>query len=179
MLEDYRLIWKLKNADTEALRQIYAKYKDRMYTISFALLNDLAAAEDVLRDVFVTFAGDATRFHFYGSVKEYLAGCVIKKSGDMLVSDMYKVVEVKRTKGKSSEGSDGASIVPGHDETETMMDALFKIPLPQREVITLHIHGGLTFREIARVQQVSVNTSQARYRYGLEKLRSVLDGQVE
>ena len=31
---------------------------------------------------------------------------------------------------------------------------------------------------IANMQKISVNTVQGRYRYGLEKLKSILDGQV-
>jgi RNA polymerase sigma-70 factor (ECF subfamily) len=179
MLEDYRLIWKLRNADTEALRQVYLKYKDSIYTMGFVLLNDYAAAEHLLGDVFVSFARDAARFRLYESVKNYLARCVIKKSGDMLVSDMYKVVEVERTSSKSSVDTDMEPDAAEHADAMLMIEALNKVPLPQREAVTLHLHGGLKFKEIAQVLQVSLNTAQARYRYGLEKLRSVLDGQVE
>ena len=36
----------------------------------------------------------------------------------------------------------------------------------------------MKFREIANSREVSINTIQSRYRYGLETLRSLLDGQV-
>ena len=36
----------------------------------------------------------------------------------------------------------------------------------------------MKFREIADSQNVSINTIQSRYRYGLERLRSLLDGKV-
>jgi len=49
------------------------------------------------------------------------------------------------------------------------------LPYEQRETITLHLHGGLTFREIAEHQDVSINTAQSRYRYGLDRLRSILE----
>jgi RNA polymerase sigma-70 factor (ECF subfamily) len=65
------------------------------------------------------------------------------------------------------------------EESRRLAEATKQIPYEQREVIVLHIKGGMKFREIAKVQDVSVNTVQGRYRYGLEKLRSVLDGEVE
>jgi len=57
--------------------------------------------------------------------------------------------------------------------------ALGQLPYEQREVLILHVHGGMKFRAIARQQGVSINTAQGRYRYALDKLRSMLDGEVE
>jgi DNA-directed RNA polymerase specialized sigma24 family protein len=37
----------------------------------------------------------------------------------------------------------------------------------------------MTFKAIARSMDVSINTVQSRYRYGLDKLQSVLDGEVK
>jgi RNA polymerase sigma-70 factor (ECF subfamily) len=49
----------------------------------------------------------------------------------------------------------------------------------QRQVVALHVLGSLRFREIARQTGVSINTVQSRYRYGLAKLHSLLNGEVE
>ena len=57
-------------------------------------------------------------------------------------------------------------------------DALAELPYEQREVILLHLHSGLTFREIAASQKMSINTVQSRYRYGLQKLKSELNSEV-
>jgi DNA-directed RNA polymerase specialized sigma24 family protein len=42
----------------------------------------------------------------------------------------------------------------------------------------MHLRGEMKLSEIADLQGVSVNTAKSRYRYGLEKLRSILNGQV-
>jgi RNA polymerase sigma-70 factor (ECF subfamily) len=57
--------------------------------------------------------------------------------------------------------------------------ALAQLPDDQRTTITLHVRGGLRFREIARLQGVSINTVQSRYRYGLAKLRCLLNGEMK
>ena len=49
----------------------------------------------------------------------------------------------------------------------------------QRQVIALHVLGSLRFREIAQQTGVSINTVQSRYRYGLAKLQSLLNGEVD
>ena len=52
------------------------------------------------------------------------------------------------------------------------------LPYEQREVVILHLHQEMSFREIARAMDVSINTVQSRYRYGLNKLRVILNGEV-
>ena len=67
-----------------------------------------------------------------------------------------------------------------HDEElRRLAEALATLPYEQREVVVLHLKGDLTFREIARIQDTSINTVQSRYRYGIDKLRSLLNGEVE
>lgn len=40
------------------------------------------------------------------------------------------------------------------------------------------LQGRLPFREIAKLKEISINTAQSRYRYGLHKLRSTLNGEL-
>ncbi|MHC4302115.1 MAG: hypothetical protein ACYS7Y_33040 [Planctomycetota bacterium] len=47
----------------------------------------------------------------------------------------------------------------------------------QREAVVLHLKGGMRFGEIARMQGVSLSTTHGRYRYGMDKLRSLMNGE--
>ncbi|MHC4240122.1 MAG: RNA polymerase sigma factor, partial [Planctomycetota bacterium] len=67
MREDRRLISRLKRGDREALRRLYEKYKDRLLSIAVSLLKEPGTAEDVLHDVFVSFAAGIGRFQLQGS----------------------------------------------------------------------------------------------------------------
>jgi DNA-directed RNA polymerase specialized sigma24 family protein len=53
------------------------------------------------------------------------------------------------------------------------------LPDEQREIIVLHLQGRLPFREIAGLREMSINTAMSRYRYGLEKIRAALNGELE
>ena len=53
-----------------------------------------------------------------------------------------------------------------------------RLPYEQKEVVMLHLHGGMMFKHIAKSQHVSINTVQSRYRYALDKLRSLLNGEM-
>jgi RNA polymerase sigma-70 factor (ECF subfamily) len=65
------------------------------------------------------------------------------------------------------------------EELDNLNNAMAQLPYPQREVVILHVQGGMKFKAIAKSQNVSVNTVLSRYRYGLDKLRSLLNGEVE
>ncbi|MFA5424652.1 MAG: sigma-70 family RNA polymerase sigma factor, partial [Phycisphaerae bacterium] len=176
MLEDYRLIIRLHHGDSDALRQIYHKYKDAIYTTALTLLNDYAAADNALHDAFVTFAQRAPGLAIYKSAKVYLAGCIVAQSQTILKRKMYKIEEVPRTFCSISDNSADAS---AQQHASAVMDAMIKIPQPQREALVLYLYAGLNFSEIARVQRISTTAAKDRYNYGLEKLTGILDKLVE
>jgi len=60
-----------------------------------------------------------------------------------------------------------------------LSEALGRLPYEQREVLILRTYSGMTFRTIAKQQGVSINTALGRYRYAMDKLHSLLNGEVE
>jgi RNA polymerase sigma-70 factor (ECF subfamily) len=65
------------------------------------------------------------------------------------------------------------------EELAMLSNAMAQIPYEQREVLTLYMQGDMTFRQIAKIQNASINTVQGRYRYGLNKLRSILNSELD
>jgi RNA polymerase sigma factor (sigma-70 family) len=63
--------------------------------------------------------------------------------------------------------------------TGRLRAALKQVPLDQREVLLLRTQAGLSFEEIGRHQGISANTARGRYRYGIDRLRSLLNSEVE
>ncbi|MHC4326099.1 MAG: sigma factor-like helix-turn-helix DNA-binding protein, partial [Planctomycetota bacterium] len=64
------------------------------------------------------------------------------------------------------------------EELQQLSHAMAQLPYEQKEVVMLHLHGGMMFKQIAKSQQVSINTVQSRYRYALEKLRSLMNYEI-
>jgi len=174
MLDEKRLIQELKQGSKEALRRIYMEYKDNLLTIAASMLHDTYAAEDVLHDVFVSFAGGIGGLQLRGSLKSYLTASVINRVRDQFRKKKHHLVELDEA-GQFASDSDG----PGQsaefgEEVGRLTDALARLPLEQRETIVLHLNAGMKFKEIARMQKIPLSTVQGRYRYGLEKLRTIL-----
>jgi RNA polymerase sigma-70 factor (ECF subfamily) len=174
MLDEKRLIWELKQGNKEALRRIYMEYKDNLLTIAASMLHDTYAAEDVLHDVFVSFAGSVGNIQLRGSLKSYLTASVVNRVRDMYRKKKHHLVELEEA-GQLTADSDGPVQTAEFDEgAERLTGALAQLPLEQRETIVLHLNGGMRFKEIARMQKIPLSTVQGRYRYGLEKLRIIL-----
>lgn len=178
MLEDEHLVWRLKRGDKEALRRIYEKYKDSLLTIAVSLLHDVGAAEDVLHDVFVSFAGVAGHLQLRSSLHSYLATSIVNRVRDKFRRSKSQLLELSQVKpgGLNSVDPEQSAILS--EESQLLTEALARVPLEQREVIILRLKGGMRFKEIADLQDVSLGTVQARYKYGLDKLRTILNGEL-
>ena len=180
VIEDRLLIRRFNAGDMDALRRIYEKYKPALLGVAGALLNDAAAVEDVLHDVFVRFASQAGRFRLNGSLKGYLAICVANRARNVNRKNRQIGSErVNATSLRTAHESDSSKAVANAEQQQVVAHALAQMPLEQRQVVVLHVLGSLRFREIARQTGVSIHTIQSRYRYGLEKLRSLLNGEVD
>jgi len=180
MIEDKLLIWKFKRGSNDALRRIYEKYKGNLLRLASALLNDRAAAEDIVHDCFVSFAQSSQRLKVSGNLKSYLATSVANRARNWNRS----------RQGRATTGlNEARSIVSSLKRPEQWIiynerlgqlnNALAQLLYQQREVIILHLQGEMKFKAIAELQDVSINTVQSRYRYGLNKLRSILANEAE
>lgn len=174
MLEDRLLIRRLRRGDQTALRLIYEKYKDNMFTVANNLLLDFAGAEDCLHDVFVDFAGRVSEFRLRSSLKGYLATCVANRARDLLRAKSRQDVPLSAVpEQRANPGSPAAELI--HDEQAARLRAaLAELPFEQRQVIVLRLNAKLKFQQIANHLGLSINTVQSRYRYGLDKLRALL-----
>jgi RNA polymerase sigma-70 factor (ECF subfamily) len=180
MAEDRLLIRKFKLGNREGLRRIYDKYKNDLLKLAVALVNDVNAAEDVVQDVFVGFAQSAARIQPRGNLKKYLATSV---------ANLIRNQKRDQQRHEASGIDDSDCIVCNSrrpeqwailsEELALLSNAMAQIPYEQREVLALYMQGDMTFRQIAKVQNASVNTIQGRYRYGLNRLRSILNSEAK
>jgi RNA polymerase sigma-70 factor (ECF subfamily) len=183
MLEDRYLVWRLKRGSTHALCRIYNRYESDLLTLATSLLGRTGYAEDVLQDVFVKFIESIDTFELTGSLKGYLAKCVANRARDYLRKDRghtsESIADCRLRIADYGTASSPVEAIIVDEQRERLMAALAELPYEQREAVLLHLQGGLKFREIAHVQGVAAKTAESRYRYGIEKLRSLLNGQVE
>lgn len=179
MLEDELLKWKFRRGSPEALTRIYEKYLDPMLTLAIGLLHNTAEAEDVVHDVFVSFAQSAGTFRIRGSLSGYLATSVVNRVRDYRRRRCRQAVGLSNRVPPIPDWAAPDDLVVFTEQAGKLSDAMAQLPDEQREVVLLRLTADMKFRDIAKVQQASINTVQGRYRYGLDKLRSVLNGEVD
>jgi RNA polymerase sigma-70 factor (ECF subfamily) len=180
MLEDKLLIWKYNRGRKDVLERIYTRYKDDMMTLAIALLYDKGSAEDVVHDVFVKFIRSCGQMRLNQNLKGYLITCIVnavrnknkagQKQGNILAERFENVNE---------EASRPDIAVMFNEQAQILAQTLAGLSYDQREVLLLRLYSGMKFRAIAKLTNESLSTIQGRYRYGLNKLRSLLNGEVE
>jgi len=177
-MEDTWLILRFKRGSTDALCRIYEKYERAMFGVAFGLVNDHSAAEDVVHDVFVALAQSAERLSPVGSLRSYLTTCTANLARDRCRAVRRQARCLDRAQAGSGEAPSPLGAALRDEQTRLLNDALSQLPYEQREAVVLHLKGTMTFAAIARAQGLSINTVQSRYRYGIEKLRSLLNGEL-
>lgn len=183
MIEDCELVRRLSQGDRDALKRIYEQHKLDLLRIGSCMLASRTDAEDCLHDVFVSLAANSTRIRPDGNLKGYLVTAMANRARDRLRG---------RNRGRPTAdiageadcdfvapAIDPATAMIAEETDERLYRAISTLPAEQRTVISLRLHGELTFEEIARLEKVSNNTIRSRYRYGLDKLRSSLGAGVE
>ncbi len=177
MLEDEILKWRFRQGSKEAFCRVYEKYLDYLLTIAAGLTSDFNTAEDIVHDVFVRFASSWQNFRQTGSLKSYLTTCVMNQARDHFRKAVRQSSDLKEY--TSTDHTDNLDCLISDETSKELNKAISELPYEQRETVILHVKGGMKFKEIARLQNVSINTVQGRYRYGIDKLRSLLNGEVQ
>ena len=178
-IEDELLKWRFQRGSRAALARIYEKYVHALLSLAMGLLNDPHAAEDVVQDVFVSFAQRTDGFKIKGSLKAYLAQSVVNRARDRMRrqrSQQRRVDALATTAGNPVERN--PSLLYG-ERCERLAAALAQLPYEQREVVVLRTRHEMKLRDIARLQGVSISTVHGRYRYGMDKLRALLNGDMD
>ncbi len=178
-MEDKLLVYRCKRGSQEALTRIYRKYKADLLLLAMALLNDRSTCEDVVHDVFMSFVRGLDDFRLTGSLKGFLLTCVANHARNWNKAERRR----GRAGGGANEASPGYAdgpieVVACNEQLGRLSNAMAELPFEQREVVMMHLQGSMTFNAIARARQISPNTAKSRYRYGIDRLRYLLNGEA-
>jgi RNA polymerase sigma factor (sigma-70 family) len=168
MLKETVLIWKLRCGHPDALALIYQQYLDDLLTLAMAMVNDAALAEDIVHDVFMALAKRQKGFQLQDRLKGYLITCVMNRARDMF-RKAKQHQQLAHWPCDRTDPPPADARIMGTERAYLLNQALAQLPHAQRETVVLHIKAGLRLTEIARMQEVSVNTVRGRYRYGLKR----------
>jgi RNA polymerase sigma-70 factor (ECF subfamily) len=170
-LPDNKLRAALARNDPAAVELMWDRYARDLLAYLLAVLCSRHDAEDVLQTVFVRIAQKRHRLAKARHLDAYVYRIARNEASGF----------IRRRKRQRKVGGLDESwlIVPeSHQElnelAEELQAALARLPQQQREVIVMKIYRQKTFLEISGLLGLSHNTIASRYRYGMEKLRTLL-----
>lgn len=161
----------LERNDPGAVELIWDRYASDLLAYLLAVLCSRHDAEDVLQTVFVRIV---QKRH-----KLAKARCLDAYVYRIARNEAFRLIGRRKRKRKVEAVNETWLTVteekPGPNElAEELQAALARLPQQQRKVIIMKIYRQKTFIEISRLLGLSKNTVASRYRYGMEKLRTLL-----
>lgn len=178
---DTELVNSFLSGNEDALQKLILRYKDKIYTSIYMLVKDKYLAEDLFQDAFLKMIRNMREGH-YADQGKFLPWA--SRIAHNLCMDHFRRTRRKIPVTLAS-GEDIMELLAGSDncklpaieqrQTEQSIRMLLEqLPEEQREVIVLRIYGDLSFKEIAQLSKVSINTALGRMRYGLINLRRMI-----
>ena len=161
----------LARNDPAAVELMWDRYASDLFAYLLAVLCSRHDAEDVLQTVFVKIAQKRHRLAKARHLDAYVYRIARNE-----ISSFIRC----RKKERKVESLDESWLIvtEGNKElnelAEELQNLLARLPQQQREVIVMKIYKQKTFLEISRLLGLSHNTVASRYRYGMEKLRTLL-----
>jgi RNA polymerase sigma-70 factor (ECF subfamily) len=178
---DQKLVNLYITGKESALAELISRHKSRIYTSIYLLVKDEYLAEDIFQDTFIKVIKTlkAGRYNEEGKFLPW-----VLRIGHNLVIDHFRR-EKRKPIITNSDGFDIFDVIGVYDENmeekmvkEQTHDDLKKLihllPSEQKEVLIMRHYGELSFKEIAELTDVSINTALGRMRYALNNLRKMM-----
>ena len=157
----------VRSGDKTAFAALYENMKKPAFTVILRITRDFALSEDILQDLFL---------------KIYLSPPVDISNPRAYIFRMARNLAIdSMRKQKTEDGLDAAeqqSWQP-QDDLSAKLDienAIMTLAERERMIVTLHINGGLKFREVAEVMALPLGTVLWAYRKAIGQLRNILGG---
>ncbi|MBQ6156432.1 MAG: sigma-70 family RNA polymerase sigma factor [Bacteroidales bacterium] len=180
-LSDNELIARYQAGEEMALKTIILRYQRRLFSYLIVSVRNKELAEDIFQDTFIKVINTirSGNYHEEGKFFQW-----IMRIANNLKIDYYRRLQHMPTVD-GGEDFDIFTIIGSRDESveekmireQTYSDLnhyVEYLPEEQKEVLKLRIYNDYSFKEIAEMTNVSINTALGRMRYALINLRKIM-----
>jgi RNA polymerase sigma-70 factor (ECF subfamily) len=181
-VSDQDLVKLYIGGDESVIEELLRRHKSKIFTSIYLLVKDQYLAEDIFQDAFIKVI-NTLRSGRYNEEGKFLPW--VMRIAHNLVIDYFR--KEKRTPTiTSADGTDVLNLIQIHEESaeermlreQTHSDLRKMIqflPDEQKEVLIMRHYADLSFKEIAELTDVSINTALGRMRYALSNLRKMMN----
>ena len=181
-LTDQMLIGRYLKGDEKSFEILLTRHKSKIYTSIYLFVKDTELAEDIFQEVFIKII-DTLRKGKYNHEGKFLQWAM-RISYNMCVDHFRR--SKRRTKVSSTETFDIFDVLELKDDNmeqkmiksqlhQKVRSLVDQLPPEQREVVILRHYADMSFKEIAALTRVSINTALGRMRYALINIRKMVE----
>lgn len=171
-----------KNGEKKALEELVIKYKSMLLGYIKAMVYNKADAEEIFQEVWVRLIKDPQKFKG-GNLAAWLTRVahnmmvdyMRKKKPDVALDGNEDEEDMPLIDRIADENADPLKDLMEKDSGERLKQIIMQLPQEQREVFLMRAEMGMSFKEIADAQKVSINTVLARMQYAVGKLRRMVN----
>ncbi len=181
-LNDQQLIAQYLQGNERAFETLLSRHKEKIYTSIYLFVKETALAEDIFQEVFIKII-DTLRKGKYNHEGKFVQWalrisynmCVdyfrrSKRRPKVSPTETFDIFDVLQNPEPNAEQTIIRSQT--HDKIRSLVDQL---PAEQREVVILRHYADMSFKEIAKLTRVSINTALGRMRYALINIRKMVE----
>ncbi|SFO27328.1 RNA polymerase sigma-70 factor, ECF subfamily [Paenimyroides ummariense] len=182
ILSDAVLVTQYASGNEWALAQLIERHKSRIYSFIFSKVKDRDLSDDIFQETFIKVINTIKKQN-YNEEGKFLPW-VMRISHNLIIDHFRKQSKVKFQRDQEeysvfskmidSELNIESSMIAGQIEDD-LHTLILKLPQDQQEIIRLRLYDDLTFKEIAELNQISINTALGRMRYAIVNLRKMID----
>lgn len=174
-VSDEELLASVAAGEAGALEALYDRYASRVLGLAVRLLDDRAAAEEVVQETFWRVWKHASVYQpERGLAAAWMFTIARRYCIDILRKRRPSHADEEVLEAVPDPTADVAARVDDALQTADVQGALYTLPADQRQVLELAYFRGLTRQEIAAATGVALGTIHTRARLGLQKLRAAL-----
>jgi RNA polymerase sigma-70 factor (sigma-E family) len=158
----------------EAVTVLYTAHYRQLVRLAALLLRDVAMAEEVVQDAFVSMHSSWRRLRDQEKALAYLRRSVVNGSRSAL---RRRTVEEKYAPAPMPDAASAEHSALGLLEQQQLTAALRTLPRRQREVLVLRYYSDLSEAQIADAMGISRGAVKSHASRGMSTLRSLLEHQ--
>ena len=182
-ISDYELIMRFIKGEQPCFEKLIHRHKNKVFAYISLYIRDQALAEDIFQDTFLKVI-QSVKAGKYSDNGKFLSW--VMRIAHNLIIDHFR--RIKQMNTISSDNYESDLFNSKRFAEDNIEDDLVKrqihqdvrkmishLPDDQREVVILRHYAGLSFREIAEITEVSINTALGRMRYALINMRKLME----
>jgi RNA polymerase sigma-70 factor (ECF subfamily) len=185
-VEDSLLVSQYLAGDSRSFEILINRYKRILFKSILSKVKSSDLAEDIFQDTFFKII-NTLHTGKYNEEGKFLPWA--SRIANNLIIDHFRKQKGKRMISESSSNDESYSIfsrISSEDESwidSTMreelegqlVDVIDYLPENQQELIRMRIFQGYSFKEIAEIQGISINTALGRMRYAVQNIRKIVE----